>query len=665
MTLLPTRSGAPRRARGASPASIFLGLAFPIALALGGCGGASTSGIDEEVSGVTQESLVLANPGVPLPGSMALACRSLNDVESQSLAAGVPLGAKLGPDVQWGFGSEAWQVRPFARGAIIQAPGKCAAEIHGVLYDEYLRVGWQKLGYPLADVRTYGTAQLSHLAYDATVLYRPDTGTHAFWGRIQREWKARGGLSGLGVPVSTQALIRADGSIPGEFTDFERSSLYDVNYPVDYFGGVHPLYTISTRASKKYQKLPSYASAYYRQPSWDTKAVGSGFVSHFEPGGEIWERPEGEVYALWGPILAKYGELGRETGTFGWPRSDILPDAGRGRDCAFFDRGVICRTWAGGVVLVASSLESLDRPTAPVDEIENYPNNFHAGWTNELQGVAHDDSSWYFTSTNWLFKIPLRIPLGTSKDDWFGVNPPPGYNHFGDPDYSKGALYVPVLGPNGWGIAIYDPATLLPRNVVYVSSAVMPSDAPWVAINPVDGRLYASTFNTKALYAFDILPTNPPTLSYSHQIAVKHPDGRLAEGPLLRVQGGVFSPRGTLYLSVEGYGRVEDSMKPLMIGRTPVWTDMPHGLLAFDVFTGRLRTSHDVEFYPSTLCEPIHGCYDDGEELEGLDYIDADGKGIPGIGGQLHMVMLNNDAGDDDIHFKHFRVRSPWLKSDL
>jgi hypothetical protein len=47
------------------------------------------------------------------------------------------------------------------------------------------------------------------------------------------------------------------------------------------------------------------------------------------------------------------------------------------------------------------------------------------------------------------------------------------------------------------------------------------------------------------------------------------------------------------------------------------------------------------------------------EELEGIDIWDLDSGISPGIGGQIHLIMLDNDSGildGDDIYLKHFRV---------
>lgn len=45
------------------------------------------------------------------------------------------------------------------------------------------------------------------------------------------------------------------------------------------------------------------------------------------------------------------------------------------------------------------------------------------------------------------------------------------------------------------------------------------------------------------------------------------------------------------------------------------------------------------------------------EEVEGLTIWDVDGKGMPGInGGQIHCVVLDNDANQDDVTLRHYAV---------
>jgi hypothetical protein len=146
---------------------------------------------------------------------------------------------------------------------------------------------------------------------------------------------------------------------------------------------------------------------------------------------------------------------------------------------------------------------------------------------------------------------------------------------------------------------------------------------------------------------------------------MRHNDGTLAQTGLQRVQGGAFSPRGILYLSSEGYS-VPDGRLSITFGN-----DMPNGLLGFDANTGRLLESVPVEFTPGRTCVYValfvDECFDSGDELEGLDFLDVStlSNAPAGITGQLHLIMGHNSLGDDAIWFKHFTSADPGKTTAL
>jgi hypothetical protein len=102
---------------------------------------------------------------------------------------------------------------------------------------------------------------------------------------------------------------------------------------------------------------------------------------------------------------------------------------------------------------------------------------------------------------------------------------------------------------------------------------------------------------------------------------------------LTRVQGGVFSPRGHLYLV----------------------SDVPgEGIKGFDLETGRQQATIPVPFDR------------DDEELEGVDIWDLDGGPIPGINGQIHLQMIDHHwFSDDDFYFENYQVAEPAMKPYL
>jgi hypothetical protein len=165
-----------------------------------------------------------------------------------------------------------------------------------------------------------------------------------------------------------------------------------------------------------------------------------------------------------------------------------------------------------------------------------------------------------------------------------------GYDHFGDPDHYKGFIYVPFE---------MNSRKKVPRVLVFEAKTLKfkgheklvdqgEKDAPWCAINPRNGLLYSSGFNS-----------------------------------------GAFSPNGHLDL-VSDAGREKG------------------GIMGFDMITGQ-RIMHKPVNYG--------GIGTARQALEGVTILDLDSVSAPKIDGQIHLIMLDNDVGNDEIYFKHYRVK--------
>jgi hypothetical protein len=259
-----------------------------------------------------------------------------------------------------------------------------------------------------------------------------------------------------------------------------------------------------------------------------------------------------------------------------------------------------------------------------------YPFRSSPGYTNKLQGVAHDSSHWYMTNKARLRKIPARCDLEGPEACSRSVGIPwqlRAYNHLGDLDYSGGRLYVPLEG-SAPAIGVFD------ADLNYVTHAPLPeaSDAPWCAVNPVNGHLYTSSFRT-SLVREHRMTWSGAKLTLTPVASIVLRDGAGKPLSLMRVQGGVFSPRGHLYLVSDVAGQ---------------------GIKGFDLETGRQEV---------TIPVPFNG---DDEELEGVDIWDLDGGAIPGINGQIHLQMIDHHwFSDDDFYFKHYQVTEPAMKPYL
>ena len=280
------------------------------------------------------------------------------------------------------------------------------------------------------------------------------------------------------------------------------------------------------------------------------------------------------------------------------------------------------------------------------------------GWQEDVQGVAHDEDHWFITRTDIMWKIPVGHDLDYNRDP----SPVPtvsigdvtqlreeGYIYWGDPEcYERRGqtfLLVPVYGGPGGpphpAIALFR-ADLL----AYVDTAVLneQSGAPWCAVDP-QGNVYSSNFDVDSdnpihKYTVDwdrVIDSGEFGLSLTNQIPLKDESGTVMSLP--RVQGGVIPPNGMLIYLVAGFF---DQL---------LSTD---GIHVFDLGSGRrVRRStlgfgsFNFEFYP--------GMFEPAQEPEGLTFWDLDDGRAPGISGQLHVLLLDNDAaGADDVFFKHY-----------
>ena len=138
------------------------------------------------------------------------------------------------------------------------------------------------------------------------------------------------------------------------------------------------------------------------------------------------------------------------------------------------------------------------------DNKYDYPHEKDFDWMSRLQGVTHDSEHWYFSSQWQLYKLPVDHALEVEPDRLDSTGIPGelnqdghGWDHMGDIDFNAhdGLLYVPVEraepGSSVWTpwLVVYD------TNLTCVGWAQVNvahgNQAPWCAINPVNGLLYS------------------------------------------------------------------------------------------------------------------------------------------------------------------------------
>jgi hypothetical protein len=284
----------------------------------------------------------------------------------------------------------------------------------------------------------------------------------------------------------------------------------------------------------------------------------------------------------------------------------------------------------------------------------NFPDERQDEWTNECQGVTHDENHWFITQKGAVWRVPVGKDLRDHFQDGVdGVRrraiPLAGYDHFGDPDVHDETLYIPLEGvrrvffttiPRTPRIAAFRTSDLK-----FLWSAPLPRQqkAGWCAIDSTGILLSSNSRVTPRdakgegpVFRYRIQPKTK-SLAFLGRFLLRDEQGTPVV--LDTMQGGTFADDHHLYISC-GFDE----------GSHPSW-----GLHLFDLRTQRriVRStngsgSFNYEFHPGGSTD---------EEPEGLTYWDLDRRNAPGIKGQLHAVLLDNDANGDDVYFKHYRVQ--------
>jgi hypothetical protein len=169
------------------------------------------------------------------------------------------------------------------------------------------------------------------------------------------------------------------------------------------------------------------------------------------------------------------------------------------------------------VMVVALAWSAAALACATPDFLGDYPKDEELPWSENVQGVAHDEGHWFFTNQGGLIKLPADFPLNEDPDfvnrprgemirkleasfieRLLGIQEYPelaalGINHFGDIDYHRGFIFAPLekpavvfagieLSPGQSLIAVFDTDLEL---VSYVEiTGDQGAKAGWLAIDP-------------------------------------------------------------------------------------------------------------------------------------------------------------------------------------
>jgi hypothetical protein len=302
----------------------------------------------------------------------------------------------------------------------------------------------------------------------------------------------------------------------------------------------------------------------------------------------------------------------------------------------------------------------------------NFPSDHDSDWSDDLQGVTHDDEHWYFTQRTKIYKFHVSTDLRESAGAAVAIAKMPddldslGCDHFGDLSYyekdGQGYLFVPVEGGDSLLIPGENCCSQLPflavfrDDLTYVGSSMLPRQrksletgrAGWCAVNPKDEMLYTSSNEIKSdkpvfryVINFDALQNADVVLTPFDDFVLRENNASLDPIHIPKyVQGGTFSEEGWLYIANGGNSDDKDGgirvFDPdgILLDRSSI-TDEP---FKYEFHSGALKF----------------------EEPEGLTFWDLDLLGqtmpIPGIEGQLHAILLDNNASTDEIFFKHYRL---------
>ena len=253
------------------------------------------------------------------------------------------------------------------------------------------------------------------------------------------------------------------------------------------------------------------------------------------------------------------------------------------------------------------------------------PGDVAPAWAEHIQGASIGAGCWFLTQVDRIWRVPLDMdPASVDLDGPLVVQVPisvPGVEHFGDCDVHADRLYVAMEGTTPAQVGLFD------LDLGFVDAADVAgqgTSCPWCAVDPGDGLLYSSPFDTDRLGVHRPVHSEGAfALRHLRDVPLRSKDGSVLR--LERVQGGAFAGPGQLYLS----------------------SDRPNGgIHGIDVRTGRRMVHQPVPFEPDAP---------DDEVVEGLAFHDLRHRSDPWLRGILHVLVLGRRQDDTDrVWFHHY-----------
>lgn len=290
--------------------------------------------------------------------------------------------------------------------------------------------------------------------------------------------------------------------------------------------------------------------------------------------------------------------------------------------------------------------------TNEYDYIGNHPKELTHNWAENAQGVTHDEENWYISNDKTIVKYHITTDINSNNTlKRIGM---PGhlkslcYEKFKALTHYKGFLFVPLDAPDSdqpAAIAMFRASDLSYVYHVELNPEWELGTPGWVAIHPKEGRLYTSSNKLnyqRGLTVFDFAINDDEsgfTIEFSHELFPR------LKMMMAHMQGGVFSPEGQLYL-INGYYNTDVSK-----GGISVFSMHDFHFRQKSSQRGKFRFQWDTS-------------WDVAEEPEGITFWDLDEDDrAPHVKGQLHAILLDNDAIRDDVYMKHYRMSDPKPES--
>jgi len=343
---------------------------------------------------------------------------------------------------------------------------------------------------------------------------------------------------------------------------------------------------------------------------------------------------------------------------------------------------------------IVSYAERWRLPFPSLSQVATHPGTASLHWTssnfaNDIQGISHDPYNTILSRTEYTYNVITGV--ATPQYGVMGVvaynqdmdkyapsrfaYPEPaawraqGYTHYGDIAYAnvgsvgglRNGVYISLSKTGGvhGGIGVWSGAGSSgdgDRGTVEVS----PEELAWLAINPKNGQIYASSSGSRSIQAYSIhFPASgtsypPPVLDSTTNI-------NLVNGPIIGgINGGKVSRHGKLWLA-----SLSSSGNAVISGVDP-YTGVIQTVAQIPV-TVQIQII-DPNCPTCSAASTIHTVPSDqyfhSTEVEGLDLTDPnDSHDLvihnfrPGISGNIHVQVLgNNSISDDAWELLNFQV---------